>query len=211
MEKNIIIFLIVLSLFIFISTEENLKGIYSINPIQKGTKFITNFSKISFNSFKIFVALFNYNIKIIPIENDKYYIQTLLNYKRITVDKDNNVTFNNNNTYIDNIYWNIIKINDNEYLIQNNNTHNYLEVDFFSVKCSKDITDNVKNDNKNIPNNFKFNFTKLYEEVETNQDNTNYIDEEPIDIVLEVYLKISHGLEKYLSLCQMKKLNILNL
>ena len=189
MEKIIIIFYIISSLFNYIFTEENLKGVYSINPIQKSTKFITNFSKIPFNNFKIFISLFDYNVRIIPIDNDKYNIQTLFNNKILTVDNYNNVTFNDN--YMDNIYWNFIKINDKEYLIQNIKTQNFLELYSFSLNCSKDITDIVKNDYKNIPDNFKFNIIKLYEEAETNQENIKYIDDEPIDVIIK-YIDISY-------------------
>ena len=193
MEKRIIIFFVILIFYNYISTNEILQGVYSINPIQKSKNFIKNFSKISLRTFKIYVALFKNYLRIIPVYNDKYNIESLTNDKRLAVDNENNVklVYKDSDNYMSNIYWNIIKINDNEYLIQNNKTHNFLEEHFYSVNCSNDISDVIfKNDYKNISNNFKFKIVKIYEEAETKNENMKYIDNEPIDVVIK-YIDIS--------------------
>ena len=87
---------------------------------------------------------------------------------------------------MDNFYWKIIKINVNEYLIQNNKTKTFLERQNKTVICIEDLTDLIQNKQyQNISSNFKFKLVKLYEESETKPDHMKFIDKEPVDVVIK--------------------------
>ena len=191
--KNNLCFILIL--FSYISTGEYMKGIYLIKPINKYKKSSKkfSFSQISSKNFNIYVLLFDSYIRMIPIESDIYNIEIKLVNKKLTLDNENNLKLISeiSDIYGDNIFWKIIKINDDEYLIQNNSTKNFLEANSYRINCTKDISDIVVNkDYQNISDNFKFKFIKLYEEPEINEEYLKYIDEEPVDVVIK-YIDLS--------------------
>ena len=198
MAKRIIYFILISFLPNFIILEEQLKGIFLLNSFRKN--YINNRPIIHFR-FRTFIkstGLDTPRYKITPIEPNIYTIESLQSNKLLSLDNINHklkLIYKNNAQCINNNYWNIIKINNNsEYLIQNNQTKNFLESNSYHInsgKCVEDISKIInKNDYKNIPNSFKFKLYKLYEVAETKPEYMKYIDDEPVDVVIK-YIDIS--------------------
>ena len=188
--------------------------IYNLNHIISEGSFISKFNAVyRIDSNKIYCSLiiindkvlFNVNkdrkeenFRIIPSDkNNLYYIESKPFNKRIGVNNQGGLVLldktNNENTK--SILWKIIEINNNEYLIQNNLTNNYIELKenvtinskIYYPICNKNL-DKIKS--SNISQDFKFSFFKLCEEVQIKPEHIKIINEEPIDIVIK-YIDLS--------------------
>ena len=130
----------------------------------------------------------DHNFRIIYSDSDLYFIESTLLNKRLGVNiKDDFILSDKNDSRkIKNIYWNIIEINNKQFLIQSNYTKNYFEYENYYLKCSRNLSE-FKNDNNmtNITDTFKFSLFKLYEEVEINPKYAPLIEKEPVDAVIK--------------------------
>ena len=188
--------IIILSLFYFISAKEKLKGIYLATLAKNFENAIKNnltVSRFAYERFKSLKSYRKYFFKIIPVNSDLYLIESLNSKKILSSGFKNNLRYvtKNDNNYKNEFYWNIIKLKENEYLIQNYETKKFLESNFFRLKCSNDTSININKKNyKNIPSKYLFNLTKLYEEDEVKPEYLNYINKEPVDVVIK-YIDLS--------------------
>ena len=192
MDERILITIFIL-LFNNIFTNDKLQGVYYIISLKNKNRLINTYSKVYFRSLNMFIGLSNYYMKIKPVNTDLYNIESLNSGKLLIMDNFNNLKFINinDNEYIENIYWKIIKIKDNEYLIQNNKTKKFFDIDNHYFKSSEEISDAIDNKNfKNISVNYKFKLFKLFEEPEIKDEYMKYIDEEPVDVVIK-YIDLS--------------------
>ena len=143
--KKIIVFIILFLSFKNILSQEKLQGVYYISSIINNFKLSTNFSQIIFeDSNRIDKNYF----RILPIESNLYYLESISSTKRLSIINDKiKLVYKNDNESTNNSQWNIIKINNKEYLIQNNLNKKFLEFSNNQVKCSEDITDIINKEN----------------------------------------------------------------
>ena len=182
MEEKIIKFLIILIFGIRFILSEELNGVYNIKSIDsmilKAAFNIINFSKrrIAMNrQFETF--------RIKRINSDSYIIESVFYEKILGVNEKDEINLFNKDK---NHYWNIIKIKENEYLIQNNNTKKFLEKKQFNVyvKCSI-ILEEIPRNSSNISNTLKFSFFKLYDEPQLKPEYIEFIEKEPVDVLIK--------------------------
>ena len=196
MKANIIFFLILIN---FISCNKKnisskkekknilLKGVYRIDSLMNDYSFTVNNEHLILN-YKKEGKEQNFRIKY--FNSNLYFIESILLNKRIGVnDKDELIFFDiNDSENIKEMLWNLIKMNNKEFFIQNNYTKKFIENDNDFLRCSGNLTEFIKKDNlkeNNISTNFKFSFLKLYEEVELKKEYIPLIEKEPIDIVIK--------------------------
>ena len=128
------------------------------------------------------------NFRLIPIESNQYYIELRYLNKKLGINENNNIILYNNKENINNkkLIWYLIKINKNEYLIQNKFNQKFIEADNFKLKCSNNYYFFNNNDNyTTINRNFIFNFLKLCEEQNLKKKYLQIIKDEPIDVVIK--------------------------
>ena len=136
------------------------------------------------------------NFRIKQTNSSLYYIESKPFNKILGINDKNEVILLDKNSNYENlkeIYWNIIKINEKEFIIQNNYTQKFIEFEEYDTnnfypKCSKNITEITNNRTikiNDILNSFKFSFFKLCEEVKFKQEYIEFIDKEPIDVVIK--------------------------
>ena len=193
MASLIKILIFILYLFNNILTRDELKGVYLINSIMNNNRLFGNIDNISFKPANISNEFNQYYFRIKQITINLFIIESITLNKQLISENNNHLKLIDNNikSKNNNIYWNIIKINNEEYLIQNNRTKKYLENNNNSAQCSKDISFYLNNKSyKNISSNFKFQLIKLYEKTEINPENLKFIDKEPIDVVIK-YIDLS--------------------
>ena len=189
MKKKRILFLLFLinQINIFLCKKERYKGVYRINTIINDYSFTIDNDNLILSNKKEGKEI---NFRIIPSKSNFYYIEEIEFNKRLGVNDKNELIFleKNNSEIMENSYWNIIKLNKKEVLIQNIFNKNFIEYENIYLKCFQNLTEFIKKRNykmNNISNSFKFSFFKLYEEVELNPEFIPLIDKEPIDIVIK--------------------------
>ena len=196
MSKINIYFIIISLFFNIISPDEILKGVYLVSPVNnidtfiKDNPIISRFFPERFISLRI---LRHYFFNIRPVNSNLYMIKYLKPKKRLLFDYIDNmkIFFKNKDKNINKLYWNIIKIKDNEYLIQDNQTKNFLESNYFRFKCSNNKPINISKTNyEDIPSKYLFKLAKVYEEAEIKPEHINYINKEPVDVVIK-YIDLS--------------------
>jgi len=173
--KNIIL-IIQISLIL----NEKLNGVYNIKSIKTGNRLNLKKGKFSFYSTKY--PEFQ-SFRIIPLNSDKYIIESVLYKKELGINETGNLDlFDRNGAH----YWNLIELNDKEYLIQYANTTKFMIS--YSLQFSNTLIEipNINiNDINNIDISLKFTFFKLYEEFQTKPEHIKYIESEPIDVVIK--------------------------
>ena len=153
-----------------------LEGVYIINSLLNNNYF-------SFEKNKLKLSKIQSNFKIIEAKPNIYCIESI-NYKdRIGVDEKNEIFIMNKNEIdnINKIYWNLIKINENQYLIKNIFNNKYIMAENNILQCS-DMNQKKKN--------FIFNLLKLYEEGLIKKKYLKIIEKEPIDVLIK-YIDLS--------------------
>jgi len=193
MSKKLIILYILSLLFNIIYTNDKLKGIYLLISKKFELKLVldilVHFQRIE----NQLTSSNNYNLRIIPLNSSGYYIESPRLNKRLSIDSyDNLLLVDKEKTeFIQNSIWNFIKINENEYFIQNQKSKKFLEYNNIKAKCCKDISLTIKKSiNNPILPFFKFELVKLYEESETKKEHIKFIEKEPVDVVIK-YIDLS--------------------
>jgi len=154
------------------------KGIYKISSSLENYHF-------NYKNNKLILSEFHQYFKIINIKLNYYFIE-LWKINKILGVKDNyEIIFYNKGQNIINpnkIIWKLVKLNKNQYLIQNKYNNKFLMIDNRNHLCLS----NIQEINLNvIESNFKFHLIKLFEENEMENKNIKLVEEEPIDIVIK--------------------------
>ena len=171
------IILIIILIQIFNSKMRN--GIYIIKNV-----FYNYYFTIKAN--KLLLSNIQTNFFLIFIEKNLYYIQTKNKRKIVGIDKNNKIViYNYNKNKINNKkIWNITKIRNNCYIIQNYFNHKYIEITNLDLKCTYNI--NHLLNHSIYEKNIEFNFIKIVEEKESiKKEYLKIINNEPIDVVIK--------------------------
>ena len=165
--------------------------LYSANGIYIIKNLFTNYYIYLFEN-RLILSKEQTNFRLILIESNLYYIETKHSRKKIGVNANNKIIKYNSDEKIKNenkIIWNLIKINENEYYIQNLYNLKYIEINELSLQCSNNIYDlyNLSNERSN---NFKFVFIKMVDEAKIERKNIEIINNETIDVLIK-YIDLS--------------------
>ena len=142
--------------------------------------------------------------------SNSYYIESGVYNKFLGINNRNQIILVKDNELKESrIKWHIIKLKENEFLIQNIFSYNFLEIgitknkniSIYSPMCVKYIP---KKKYDNITNSFKFSFFKLFEEVQLKQEHFEIIQKEPIDVLIK-YIDLSDHSLKREGISQVKK------
>ena len=153
-----------------ISKFYNLNGIYSIKNLYNNYYFYLEKNRLILSKTQT-------NFRIIPIESNLYYMETKHSRKKIGINNNNKIIKYDKDGKIKNeskIIWNIEKINEKEYYIQNHYNQRYIEIKELSLQCNNNIYDLSNHSNEKL-NNFIFNFVKLVDEAELVTKNVEII------------------------------------
>ena len=180
--------LIILIISKFVNNEINLiiNGVYTIRSL---------ISKLYFDIKNQYLILSNKQRQFYIILNNSncYSIETKREKLILGVNDEEQITIFNKKDIINSnkILWNIFKLNEVEYLIQNKFNSKFIEENngilkflnynpFFGIDLNKKIINN-----NIIKNNLKFNIFKLFEMEKTKKKYLNYVKKESIDIVIK--------------------------
>ena len=166
-----------------------LKGIFRIDSVHNRYPLIVENNELKFSQKKYGKEK---DFRIIHTNSTSYYIEAKQIKKSLGININNEIVLldKNSSDQFEEEYWNIIQINDKEFLIQNNQTKNFMEIipESNTIKCSNNLTDIMENDTfliDNISDCFKFSFLKLYEEVELKPEHIEIIEKEPVDVLIK--------------------------
>lgn len=169
-----LIFLLFIISFSKVKNFYQFEGIYFIKNL-----FCNSYFSIKNNQIELKSNHISY-FKIININNDSYYIQSIFFNKKLGTNKYGKIILDKN---IDknhlNFQWNIINIYNKEFLIQNKYNKKLLEVNNNYLKFSED-NNLLTADSKK-----KFLFIKLFEENKNKREFLRYILKEPIDVIIK--------------------------
>ena len=188
-----------------ISEKYKFNAVYRIDSLINGYSLIVKNDKLKFIEIK---EGKEESFRIISTKSNLYFIESKPFNQRLGVnDKEEIILFNKyNSEKLEEIYWKIIPINDKEFLIQNNRTKKFLQIDGEIPKCSKNFSE-ITNDTMSITdalNIFRFSFFKLCEEVELKPEYIEIIEKEPVDVVIK-YIDLSDKDLKREGIIQIKK------
>ena len=126
-------------------------------------------------------------------ENQTYHIITKKGRRKLGVTTNGHVLMvinKNDKTLKTTVEWNIFKIDEDQYVIQNNKTLNFLEINNNFIQCTNKLALPINEHKSEINNVFKFKFVRIYEEVEFTPQQLEIIEKEPIDVVIK-YIDLS--------------------
>ena len=180
-----IILLFLLFQILQLSKLNELNGIYIIK------NFFNNYY-LYLEQNKLILSKEQTNFRLILIEPNFYYLETKHSRKKIGVNDNNIIIKYNTEDKISNItkiIWNITKINENKYFIQNCYNKNYIEINHSFLQCSNNINDIPFLSNQKL-NNYIFLFIKVVDEAKIENKYLDIINKEPIDVVIK-YIDLS--------------------
>ena len=155
----------------------NLNGIFLISLIYDNYYFLKKKSTIILSYDKS-------HFKIIQKKRNTYLITVKSCNLTMGIDKSNKITLYDKKDKSLGIYWNLIKINNIEYMIQNK-----LNLKFIKIN-NREIILSTNNKNKNNTK-FIFRLLKLFDEIiETNSKYLKIIEKEVIDVLIK-YIDLS--------------------
>ena len=183
-------FIIIIKILLLIYGQDNnnleFKGIYKINSLYNNYSLTDENYCLQFfnNKYK------NHQIyRIIKNENGTFYFEIKKNKKKIGVNINGHVlsiyNTRDKKDYRNTTEWNIIPIDDNQYVIQNTYNKKFMEINNNFVQCINDLPLPIKEHKTEITKNFIFTFYKVIEEVEITAEQEKVINEEPIDVVIK--------------------------
>ena len=167
----IFIFIYFINLNIYITyknknIKNKLKGIYKITSLSYNNSFIIE------NNITLVLSNIHEYFRLINIKSNIYFIESRSLNKNLGVNNNNEIILYDKDykkLNISIISWNLIKVNENQFLIQNKFSQKYIEAKNFTLlylNKSSIVNENDNNDIYRIYNNFIFNFIKLFEEAE---------------------------------------------
>jgi len=186
----IFIFIYFINLNIYITYKNKnirnkLKGIYKITSLSYNNSF-----NIENNITLILSNIYEY-FRLINIKSNIYFIESRSLNKNLGVNDNNEIILYDKDykkINISIISWNLIKVNENQFLIQNKFSQKYIEAKNCTLSCLNKLSIVNESDNNEIYriyNNFIFNFIKLFEEAEIKKKYIKLIEKEPIDLVIK--------------------------
>ena len=182
-------FIIQIILFISILNEEKnnieFKGIYRIDSLLNQYSLIDENYSLQFYTAKEKHAQM---YRIIKNERNLYYIESKRGHIKLGVNQNGHVLMVYNpydKSFKDKMEWNIFKIEENQYIVQNNGNNKFMEVNNNFFQCMNDLPTPFSEHKSEISNNFRFNFFKLFEEVNIKPEHEVLINNEPIDVVIK--------------------------
>ena len=129
---------------------------------------------------KLILSEIQSNFRFIPIESNIYYIEYKYTNNRLGITNNCKFKFFNikNKVNKEKIMWKIIKIFQDEYLIQNIFNKKFIQVNNYILQFSETIEEFQKK-------NFIFNLLKLCEEGKERKNNFKFVITEPIDAMIK--------------------------
>ena len=188
---------------------EKFNAVYRIDSKEKNYPLIIQNNKVEFSTKK---EGKEESFRILSVEDNNsgvYYIISKPFNKKLGVNEKNELILYDTYELLK-TKWNFIKINAQEYLIQNDFNKKYLEIKnrkegtkiIYYAICSNDVDQNLEPDK--IKNIFKYSFFKLCEEVQFKPEHLKFIDNEPIDILIK-YIDLTDKNLKRDGIKQIKK------
>ena len=202
------IFFFHIFLFIKIKTENkgdlNFRGGFRIDSI---------FNNYSLTNENYLIQFFNSKDKagqvfgIIKTKRDTYYIETKNSHRKLIVNQNGHVLMDlgqDNKNQKKEREWKIFKIEENQYVIQNAQTSNFMEINNNYLQCTNTLPFPIDEHKSEIKDVFKFNLFRLYEEVEFTPEQLEIIEKEPIDVLIK-YIDLSDKTLKREGIKQIQK------
>ena len=207
----LILILRLLSLIIFINNLKvginNEKNYFNFNGIYRILSLSNNLF-FKHNNNNIILSLNQQQFHIVNNIFNDYFIITRREKKLMGIDDRNRITFYDKNLSIDyiKISWKLIKIYENKFLIKNIYNKKYIEENNNLLQCINIPNFSLKNNNsfKEININFIFDILKLFEFGFLNKNHLNYINKEPIDIIIK-YIDLNDKNLTRIGINQIKK------
>jgi len=202
------IFFFHIFLFIKIKTENkgdlNFRGGFRIDSI---------FNNYSLTNENYLIQFFNSKDKagqvfgIIKTKRDTYYIETKNSHRKLIVNQNGHVLMEmgqDNKSQKKEREWKIFKIEENQYVIKNAQTSNFMEINNNYLQCTNTLPFPIDMHKSEIKDVFKFNLFRLYEEVEFTPEQLEIIEKEPIDVLIK-YIDLSDKTLKREGIKQIQK------
>ena len=165
---------------------------YEINGIYKISSFI-NGLYFSFDKYRLILSNKIRFFHIIKVRTNTYYIKSRLLNMFIGINEENNIILYNKTQTMEQtkLQWNIILINDNQFIIENKFNNKFIQINNTLIKCTNNLTQYKKTRNiSDIDINCIFNYLKLFDIYINIDKDLKIIRREPIDLVI-----------KYIDLC----------
>jgi hypothetical protein len=140
-------------------------------------------------------------------QRNTYYIENKKNQKKLIINQIGHVMMDlNSENKIPKKEgeWKIFKIEENQYVIQNAQTLNFMEINNNFLQCINKLPMPLDEHKSEIKDVFKFNFVHLYEEVEFTPEQLEIIEKEPIDVLIK-YIDLSDKTLKREGIKQIQK------
>jgi len=192
--KLFFIFLLQNFLFIKIKTKNkealNFKEVFKIYSVYNNYSLTNENNIIQFCKSKYKLGQ---TFQINKADKDTYYIEIKKNNKKLIINQNGHVLIDmrsDNKNPKKEGEWKIFKIEENQYVIQNAETSNFMEINNNYLQCINKLPLPLDEHKSEIKDVFKFNFFKLYEEVEFTPEQLEIIEKEPIDVLIK-YIDLS--------------------
>ena len=187
-------FIIQLILFISILNQESdvleFKGIYRIESLLNDYVLTDENYSLQFCDKKLKTGQI---FRIKKNENNFFYIESKRSHIKLGANDNGHIlmVYNpNDKSFAGKLEWNIIKIKENEYVVQNVGNKKFMEINNNFFQCINSLPLPIEKNKLENNQNFIFNFFKLYEEVIIKPEHEEIIKNEPIDVVIK-YIDLS--------------------
>ena len=195
-------------LFSFIANKEintiEFKGIYRIDSLIKDLCLADENYSLQFFGKKVKSGQL---FRIIKNEKNLYVIESKRSHIKLGANQNEHILMVYNpsdKNFKDKMEWNIFQIEENQYIIQNNGNKKFMEIKGNYFQCINDLPTPIEEHKSEISNNFKFNFFKLFEEVDIKPEHEEIINKEPIDVVIK-YIDLTYKTLKREGIKQIQK------
>ena len=175
-------------LFSFILNQDNnneFKGIFRIDSLLNHFSLTDENYSLQFSDKK---STNGQLYRIVKTPNNYYHIESKKSHIKLTSNKNGHILMAYNpydSNFKDKMEWDIIKLEENQYVVQNTGTKKFMEINNNFFQCINDLPTPIQEHKSEITNNFRFNFFKLFDEVEISPEQEKIIENEPIDILIK--------------------------
>ena len=186
-------------------------AVYRIDSLERGYPLNIKDNKVLFSTKK---GGKEENFRIVSTRktiNSFYIVSKIFNKKVGINDKGEIILYKiNESKNVEKTEWIFIKLNDNNYLIQNSFNKKYLEVKNRKEKrntiyypiCNQDLNKTIALEK--LSNTLKYSFFKLCEEVQLKPEHIEFIEREPIDVLIK-YIDLTDKTLDRKGITQIKK------
>ena len=176
-------------LFSFISNQDNnkpeLKGIFRIDSLLNDFCLTDENYSLQFFDKKLKNGQL---YRLVKTNNNYYIIESKKGHIKLAANQNGHIlmAYNpNDKTFKDKMEWDIIKIEENQYVVQNTGNKKFMEINNNFFQCINELPTPIQEHKSEISKNFRFNFFKLCEEVQITPEQEKMIENEPIDILIK--------------------------